>query len=100
MPPPPPLHSSPLPPTPAHYVLPPPLPTRPGVQPPPLPGAPPQAQPSVGAGQKIETQVGLTWINRIGVMTLILGVAFFFKYAIDNDWIGEGGRVIIGVIAG
>jgi len=49
---------------------------------------------------KIETQVGLTWINRIGVVTLILGVAFFFKYAVDNDWIGEGGRVIIGVLAG
>lgn len=44
--------------------------------------------------------MGLTWINRIGVLTLIIGVAFFFKYAIDNQWIGETGRVIIGVLAG
>ena len=44
--------------------------------------------------------MGLTWINRIGVVTLIIGVAFFFKYAIDNQWIGETGRVILGVLAG
>jgi uncharacterized membrane protein len=44
--------------------------------------------------------MGLTWINRIGVVTLVLGVAFFFKYAVDNRWIGEGGRVALGVLAG
>jgi hypothetical protein len=50
--------------------------------------------------QQLETRMGLTWINRIGVLTLIIGVAFFFKYAIDNQWIGETGRVVIGVLAG
>ena len=85
----------------------PPLETAPPVQPPPLPWVPPAypagpVSPSRPAPpkEKLETQVGLTWINRIGVITLILGVAFFFKYAIDNDWIGESGRVIIGVLAG
>jgi uncharacterized membrane protein len=52
------------------------------------------------AGQQLETRMGLTWINRIGVLTLIIGVAFFFKYAIDNQWIGETGRVVLGVLAG
>ena len=47
----------------------------------------------------LETKVGLTVINRIGVITLVLGVAFFFKWAVDNDWIGPAGRVILGVIA-
>jgi uncharacterized membrane protein len=47
-----------------------------------------------------ETQMGLTWVNRIGVVTLILGVAFFFRYAIDNQWIGETGRVVLGILAG
>ncbi len=62
------------------------------------PNATPQNQPP--RGQTIETRMGLTWINRIGVLTLIIGVAFFFKYAIDNQWIGETGRVIIGVLGG
>ncbi len=49
---------------------------------------------------KLETKVGLTIVNRIGVVTLVLGVAFFFKWAVDNNWIGPGGRVILGVLAG
>jgi uncharacterized membrane protein len=49
---------------------------------------------------QLETRVGLTWINRIGVLTLVLAVAFFFKYAVDNRWIGETGRVVLGVLAG
>lgn len=49
---------------------------------------------------ELETRMGLTWINRIGVVTLVLGVAFFFKYAVDNRWIGETGRVVLGVAAG
>jgi uncharacterized membrane protein len=47
----------------------------------------------------LETKVGLTVVNRIGVITLMLGVAFFFKWAVDNNWIGPAGRVILGVIA-
>ena len=73
---------------------------RPPVAPPPLPPQAPVEPPPLPAGEKLETAVGLTWINRIGVITLILGVAFFFKYVIDNDWIGASGRVIIGVLAG
>lgn len=49
---------------------------------------------------KLETKVGLTIINRVGVVTLVLGVAFFFKWAVDNNWIGPGGRVVLGVLAG
>ncbi|HEY3742097.1 MAG TPA: DUF2339 domain-containing protein, partial [Bryobacteraceae bacterium] len=82
--------------------LPPPLPG--GATPPPLPPQgppppPPQPAPQASSGGKIETQVGLTWINRIAVITLIFGVAFAFKYLVDNDYIGASGRVIIGVIA-
>ncbi|HWR52846.1 MAG TPA: DUF2339 domain-containing protein [Bryobacteraceae bacterium] len=73
------------------------------VQPaPPMPGpAPaPTPPPHVHRSPELETRMGLTWINRIGVVTLVLGVAFFFKYAVDNRWIGEGGRVALGVLAG
>lgn len=48
----------------------------------------------------LETKVGLTVVNRIGAITLVLGVAFFFKWAVDNNWIGPAGRVILGLIAG
>src|SRR5437899_4294518 len=48
--------------------------------------------------RKIETTVGLTWVSRIGAVTLVLAVAFIFKYAIDNQWIGEAGRVSLGIL--
>ncbi len=48
----------------------------------------------------LETKVGLTILNRVGVVTLVLGIAFFFKWAVDNDWIGPAGRVMLGVLAG
>lgn len=48
----------------------------------------------------IETKVGLTIVNRIGVITLVLGVAFFFKWAVDSNWIGPVGRVFLGLVAG
>lgn len=67
--------------------------------PPPIPLAASVAAP-VPHGQHLESRMGLTWVNRIGVITLIIGVGFFFKYAIDNEWIGETGRVILGVLAG
>jgi uncharacterized membrane protein len=65
--------------------------------PPPPPPPKPIEQPKKPA---LETKVGLTVVNRIGVITLVLGVAFFFKWAVDNNWIGPAGRVILGVLAG
>lgn len=39
-------------------------------------------------------------LTKIGVVTLVLGIAFFVKYAIDQDWINEIGRVGIGLLTG
>jgi uncharacterized membrane protein len=47
-----------------------------------------------------ETKVGLAWVNRIGVVTFALFVAFAFKYAVDNNWVGPSLRVALGVLAG
>ncbi len=52
------------------------------------------------ASSAFETKLGLTWVNRVGAITLILGIAFFFKYAVENQWIGETGRVLLGIVAG
>src|SRR5271165_155820 len=60
----------------------------------------PRQSPAGWAEPALETKVGLTVANRVGVITLILGVAFFFKWAVDNEWIGPGGRVMLGVLAG
>lgn len=70
------LEPEPPPPPPLHPVLPPPPP------------------------QDLESSIGLTLVNRIGAVTLIIGIAFFFKWAVDNNWIGPAGRVMLGLLAG
>ena len=73
------------------------------VSPPPLIPSPPQPEPVAPPPRRstgFETQFGLTILNRLGVLTLVLAASFGFKWAVDNDWIGPGGRVAIGVLAG
>jgi uncharacterized membrane protein len=48
----------------------------------------------------IEKFIGENLINKIGIAILVLGIAFFVKYAIDQEWIGEVGRVSIGLLCG
>jgi uncharacterized membrane protein len=48
----------------------------------------------------LEARIGGSWFNRIGVLAIFLGVAFFLKYAVDKEWIGPTGRVAIGVTIG
>ena len=62
---------------------------------------PPIPQPAIAQrAPGFETQFGLTILNRLGVITLLLAASFGFKWAVDNDWIGPAGRVAIGVLAG
>lgn len=48
----------------------------------------------------LEKFIGENLINKIGIAVLVLGIAFFVKYAIDKDWINETGRVCIGLLCG
>ena len=48
----------------------------------------------------LEKFIGENLLSKIGITVLVLGISFFVKYAIDQDWINETGRVIIGLIAG
>ena len=50
--------------------------------------------------EKPESRLGLATLNRIGAVTLIVGIIFFFKYAADNHWIGAVGLVGLGLLAG
>ncbi|WP_181304743.1 DUF2339 domain-containing protein [Rufibacter sp. XAAS-G3-1] len=47
-----------------------------------------------------EKFIGENLINKLGIAILVLGIGFFVKYAIDQDWINEVGRVAIGLLAG
>jgi uncharacterized membrane protein len=87
----------PPPPEPAPPPPPPPAPQPVTEAPPPPPVVVPAPTESPRA---LETQVGLTWISRVAAVTLVFAAAFFFKYAVDNQWIGEAGRVVLGVLAG
>jgi len=67
----------------------------------PIPTRPAATRPVPSPSRPVlETKVGLTILNRVGVLTLVLGVAFFFKWAADNNWIGPAGRVLLGIMGG
>jgi len=48
----------------------------------------------------LETSIGGSWFNWIGIVALTLGVGFFLKYAFENQWIGPTGRVLLGGAGG
>ncbi|MBT9331440.1 DUF2339 domain-containing protein [Paracidobacterium acidisoli] len=68
------------------------------------PAATPSAFQSVEPAPKddrsLEARIGSQLFNRIGILAVLIGMAWFLKLAIDNHWIGPAGRVIIGLIAG
>ena len=39
-------------------------------------------------------------LGRIGIAAVIMGMAFFLKYAFDNNWVSPAGRVMIGILIG
>ncbi len=47
-----------------------------------------------------EQLLGRNWFAIIGAVTLVLGIGFFLKLAFDNNWIGDTGRVVLGIVLG
>src|SRR5436190_271047 len=45
-------------------------------------------------GISLESRIGGRWLLYVGVMTLVIGAAYFEKLAIDNHWISETARTI------
>lgn len=71
----------------------------------PIPARPPE--PTAAArtfssprGIDLETMIAGRWLNRIGIVALLIALAFFLKYVFDNDWIGPHGRIAIGLLMG
>ncbi len=48
----------------------------------------------------LESRIGSQLFNRIGILALLIGAAWFLKFAIDERWIGPAARVWIGLGAG
>ena len=74
----------PLPPQPPHHV-----------------SGPPPGPPSQPEGETdVESMIAGRWFNYVGILAVGLAATFFLKYAFDNNWIGPGGRVTIGLLVG
>ncbi|MGH9481180.1 MAG: DUF2339 domain-containing protein [Terriglobales bacterium] len=58
--------------------------------------APPPSLPA----DSLEERVGTHWFNYLGVLAVIVGLAWFLKLAMDRGWIGPAERVLIGVATG
>src|SRR6202789_3501752 len=89
----------------------PPAPSVPAAESPAPSGPPPQtasvrpifassSAPKSAADRSLESRIGSQWFNRIGILAVLIGMAWFLKLAIDNHWIGPLGRVLVGLIAG
>jgi len=57
-------------------------------------------QEQLTSGTSIEVAIAANWLLRIGMLTLVLGIAFFLKYSFDRGWIGPLERVLLGAVAG
>jgi uncharacterized membrane protein len=76
-------------------------PVSPPVAPPAIPPRP-AVTPPIAAKPKtdLEKRIGQYWLNRIGIVAVLIGISYFLKWAFDNNLIGPAGRVLIGIVAG
>jgi uncharacterized membrane protein len=63
-------------------------------------GHDPLAQAAPARAEGLEEAIGGRLMLWVGTIVLVLGVAFFLKYAFDNDWITESMRVGLGIATG
>lgn len=71
----------------------------------PIPAAP--APPAAAAlvpeaaapAEQLETIIGRKWLGWIAILLIFTATSYFLKYAFENRWIGELGRVMLGVAA-
>jgi uncharacterized membrane protein len=101
--------------TPAVPVAPPEAkPDAPSPPPPPVPDriAPPASPPQKAAEgekqairgekpkRKLEITIGAIVASFVGVATLLVGITYFIVYAIQNNWVGPGTRILAGITTG
>src|SRR5438477_12736735 len=60
----------------------------------------PEPAPTPKPKRDLESLIGAHWLNRIGIAAVLVGAAYFLKYAFENNWVGPEIRVGIGMICG
>ena len=70
------------------------------IPPPPRPPTSRLSPPWGGVDIDWELILGGNWLARIGILAVVIGVAFFLKLSFDNEWIGETGRIALGIVGG
>ncbi len=84
-------------PIPTGYV---PAPSPPSPPSPPPPPSRSRASSTAGSqpgSSTLESRIGAQLLNRIGILAVLVGMAWFLKLAFDREWIGPGIRIVIGL---
>lgn len=55
---------------------------------------------SAAGGPSLEARIGGQWLNRLGIIAVLVGLSYFLKLAFENGWIGPAAQVSIGLAAG
>jgi uncharacterized membrane protein len=50
--------------------------------------------------ESLERVIGTRWLNWVGALVILVGIAFLLKILYDRGWIGPAGRVAIGMGCG
>ena len=48
----------------------------------------------------LEQRIGARWSTWVGVVAILFGIGFFLKWSFENDLLGPGARVALGLVAG
>ena len=48
----------------------------------------------------LEVRIGGRWLQHAGLIVLLLGIAFFLRYAFEHEWLSPAVRVAVGVVTG
>ena len=52
------------------------------------------------AALDLEGRIGGRWLQHAGMIVLVLGIAFFLRYAFDHEWLSPVVRVVLGAFVG
>jgi uncharacterized membrane protein len=66
----------------------------------PSPPAPEPVTPPPAPLLDLEQRIGARWATWVGIVAILFAVSFFLKWAFDNNYLGPGARVILGLVAG
>jgi uncharacterized membrane protein len=83
----------------------PPAPISPPLQRPAAPDAEPQRDLlhsliTDAAALALEERIGGRWLQHAGMIVLVLGIAFFLRYAFDHEWLSPVVRIVLGTFVG